>query len=82
MENLIGELLKKLKIYKKDSPTIIVHGTSDELVPYDNSVLLTKELENKGVKNKLVTIEGAGHTPVAHMKEFVKNIAEFLYSLH
>jgi len=70
------------EIDKKDPPTIIVHGTSDELVPYTNSVLLTKELETKGVKYELVTITDAGHTPVAHINEFVKNIADFLYSLH
>jgi dipeptidyl aminopeptidase/acylaminoacyl peptidase len=70
------------EIDKKDPPTIIVHGTSDELVPYNNSVFLTNELEKKGVKNKLVTIEGAGHTPVAHMNDFIMDIAEFIFDLH
>jgi hypothetical protein len=50
-------------------------------VPYSNSVLLTKELENKGVKNELITITDAGHTPVPHMKEFMKNITLFLFGL-
>lgn len=76
------ESYNMFEIDKKDPPTIIVHGTSDELVPYKNSVLLKNELEKTGIKNELVTIEGAGHTPVSHIKEFVKNIAEFLYHLH
>ena len=70
------------EIDRKDPPIIIVHGTSDELVPYNNSVFLINELKKTGIKNQLVTIEGAGHTPVARMNEFVKTIAEFLYGLH
>jgi len=69
------------EIDKKDPPTIIVHGTSDELVPYNNSVLLKNDLEKTGIKNKLVTIEGAGHTPVAHMNDFIVKIAEFIAEL-
>ena len=76
------ETYTMFEIDKKDPPTIIVHGTSDELVPYNNSVILAKELEAKGVKYELVTITDAGHTPVAHVNEFVKNIADFLYRLH
>ncbi len=70
------------EIDKKDPPTIIVHGTSDELVPYNNSLLLINELEKIGIKNKLVTIEGAGHTPVAHMNDFVLKIAKFIFELY
>jgi len=29
----------------------------------------------------LVTIEGAGHTPVKHMDDFEKKIAAFLYEI-
>jgi len=69
------------KVDKNDPPTIIVHGTSDESVPYGNSEQLVKELETNEVKHELIAIAGAGHTPVSHIDEFVKNIAEFLYGL-
>jgi len=69
------------KIDKNDPPTIIVHGTSDESVPYGNSEQLVKELETNEVIHELVTIVGAGHTPVNHFDEFAKKIAEFLYDL-
>lgn len=66
------------KIDKKDPPTIIVHGTEDELVPYGNSKILVAKLNAAGVQNQLITIEGAGHTPVKHMDDFENNIAAFL----
>lgn len=66
------------KVDPKDPPTIIVHGTADELVPYANSERLANELKRNNVKHELVTIPGAGHTPVAHMDDFIKNIARFL----
>jgi len=69
------------KVDPKDPPTIIVHGTADESVPYANSEMLVKELEANRVKHELVTIEGAGHTPASHMEEFSKRIASFLYGM-
>ena len=67
------------KIDPSDPPTIIVHGTADELVAYSNSTGLVKELEANKIPHELVTIEGAGHTPSAQIKEFVVNISKFLY---
>ena len=68
-------------IDKDDPPTIIVHGTEDNLVAYSNSVKLKAELDKNNVNNELVTIQGAGHTPVKHMDEFEIKIAEFLFEL-
>ncbi len=64
---------------KSDPPTIIVHGTDDELVDYANSLKLKAELDKNDIKNELVTIQGVGHTPVKHMDDFEKNIAQFLF---
>jgi dipeptidyl aminopeptidase/acylaminoacyl peptidase len=66
---------------ENDLPTIIIHGTEDELVAYDNSVKLNAELDKNRVKNELVTIFGAGHTPVKHMDEFEVNISRFLFEI-
>lgn len=63
---------------KNDPPTIIVHGTEDPLVPFVNSEKLIEKLNTKGVKNELIAIEGAGHTPASYMDDFEVKIAKFL----
>jgi len=42
-------------------PTLLVHGTQDTDVPYEQSKMMAKELERKGVKHELVTVQDAGH---------------------
>lgn len=71
----------KLDVDKNDPPTIIVHGTEDQSVSYNNSVALVKRLKANNIKHELVTFEGAGHTPVKHMDEFELKIANFLYDI-
>jgi len=71
----------ELDVDKNDSPTIIVHGTEDKLVSYSNSAILAEKLKANNVKHELITIEGAGHTPVKHIDDFEKKIAGFLYEI-
>ena len=70
-----------LPIDKNDPPTIIVHGTEDASVHFSNSEKIINLLNSNGVKNELVAIEGAGHTPANHMDDFEINIAEFLANI-
>ena len=42
-------------------PTVICHGTADDLVPYSNAVSLDTLLTEKGVEHELVTFNDAGH---------------------
>jgi acetyl esterase/lipase len=42
-------------------PTMLVHGTEDTDVPYDQSAAMAKELERHRVPHELVTVKGAGH---------------------
>lgn len=44
-----------------DSPVLLVHGTEDPLVPYQQSVVFEKALEEAGVQAILVTVKEAGH---------------------
>jgi acetyl esterase/lipase len=69
------------KVDPDDPPTIIIHGTADELVPFANSEQLVKELEKNKIRYELITIEGGQHTPVDHMDDFSGKISEFLYSI-
>lgn len=72
----------ELDIDKNDPPTIIVNGTEDKLVSYSNSAALAEKLKANNVKHELITIEGAGHTPIKQMDDFEKKIAAFLYEIH
>ena len=42
-------------------PTIMVQGTADEMIPYQNSVELYEALQRCGVDSVHITYEGAGH---------------------
>ncbi|MDF1659789.1 MAG: alpha/beta hydrolase fold domain-containing protein [Verrucomicrobiales bacterium] len=44
-----------------DEPSLIVHGTKDELVPYPQSVDFERALEEAGVPTILLTVEDGGH---------------------
>ena len=46
---------------KGDVPFLIMHGTKDMLVPYNQSVLLHNALQKAGVSSVLLTVEGGGH---------------------
>lgn len=76
-----NEKWSKLDIDKNDPPTIIIHGTEDQLVPYSNSVALAERLKANNIKNELVTFKGAVHTPVEHMDDFEIKITNFLYHI-
>jgi len=69
---LIGGALQKNKkkaikaspinyVTKDDCPFIHVHGTDDQLVPYNQSVILHKKLLENGCDSILVTVNGGGH---------------------
>lgn len=42
-------------------PTMLVHGTEDTDVPYEQSAAMARELARHGVAHELVTVIGAGH---------------------
>jgi len=42
-------------------PTMLIHGTEDTDVPYEQSVMMARELRKHGVEHVLVTIPGAEH---------------------
>ncbi|WP_066067674.1 alpha/beta hydrolase [Neobacillus soli] len=42
-------------------PTLLLHGTMDEDVPYEQSVLMTEALKNAGAESRLITIPNGKH---------------------
>lgn len=42
-------------------PTLLIHGTKDTDVPYEQSELMDRELARKGVEHDLITVPGGAH---------------------
>jgi acetyl esterase/lipase len=42
-------------------PTLLIHGTKDTDVPYEQSAMMAKELARKDVEHQLLTVRDAGH---------------------
>lgn len=60
------------------TPMLLVHGTADELVDYENSVKLNRVLKESAVPSELITLQGAGHTAIDRREEFMPRVIEFL----
>ncbi len=71
-------------INKNTPPTFVVHGDADPIVPYQQSVELVKKLNESGVKNKFITVEGGEHGKFDREKnnEISAEIIEFLKELN
>lgn len=50
-----------LRVDAKAAPTLIVHGTADDIVPIGQSQRFDQALSAAGVEHKFVVIEGEGH---------------------
>ena len=48
-------------VTKNYPPTILIHGTADEDVPYQESENMAIKLGEVGIKHELVPVCGAGH---------------------
>lgn len=48
-------------VSKDDPPFMLLHGTNDNVVPFNQSELLHDALKKGGVESMLLPVEGAGH---------------------
>jgi len=73
-----SEQFAALPVYpleKIQSPTLILHGTADTLVPFEGAELAVRTIPNA----ELVKFENGGHWFfIAHMGEFLSRVVEFL----
>ena len=56
-----AEFSPLLHVSPDDPPTLLIHGTADELVPHSHSERMHEALESAGVTNEMILIEGAPH---------------------
>jgi acetyl esterase/lipase len=48
-------------VTKEYPPTLLIHGTADTDVPYEQSVMMAKQFKKHGVEHELISIEGGEH---------------------
>ena len=60
----------------KYPPLMLIHGTEDTDVPYDESKRMDEKLTQIGVKHELITVTGAGHGLSGARPEETARIAE------
>lgn len=69
----------KLETYKYipdcSMPIIIFHGNEDQVIDYENSVMLDKLLS---AKDNLISLEGVGHNDILENEVYKRNLREIL----
>ncbi len=48
-------------VAKDYPPTMLIHGTNDTDVPYQQSVMMAEQFNKSGVEHEVVTIPGGEH---------------------
>jgi alpha-L-fucosidase 2 len=65
MEALIHGYLREMSPIEHVTPNLppflLIHGTSDTVVPYNQSERMLKKLKAAGIPAELITVEGGGH---------------------
>jgi dipeptidyl aminopeptidase/acylaminoacyl peptidase len=58
----LAELVSPILVVSSDDPpTLLVHGTDDDLVPLSHSERIKTAFDEQKVTAELIVIEGAGH---------------------
>ena len=65
-------------ISKVNCPLYIFHGTEDDLIPYSQSEMIVKKLEDTSVDYKFYTLEGCGHNYVHQNGIYIEEINKLL----
>ena len=65
---------------KDDVPFLHIHGTNDQLVPYNQSVIFNRKLLEKGCSSTLITIKGGGHG--GFKDEKIKDLSQNFFAKH
>jgi dipeptidyl aminopeptidase/acylaminoacyl peptidase len=62
-------------------PVLLIHGSSDNVVPFGQSTAMKKALDKAGNKTQLITLSGEGHSYWSRDNEMyaLSSIADFLW---
>jgi len=63
-------------VTKAYPPTLLVHGTKDTDVPYEQSQMMAEELARRGVAHELVTVPGGSHGLAGAKPEVTDRVRE------
>lgn len=66
------------KLSKATPPTLLIHGTADDMIDYQESEKYLSVLQALGVQAQLNLLEGGGHPPMDHMNQIYTIIDAFL----
>jgi acetyl esterase/lipase len=61
-------------------PTILIHGTADTDVPYEQSTMMAEQFAEHGVEHHLLTIENGEHGLQGGDPDEIENSYEFIES--
>ena len=73
----LSEYSNDTRIRKIRKPVLAIHGTQDEIIPFEEGKLIYDNCE--GIEKKLVLIEGAGHNDIFSFKnEYTTPLKDFI----
>ncbi|WP_081735411.1 alpha/beta hydrolase fold domain-containing protein [Paenibacillus gorillae] len=69
-------------IHEQFPASIIIHGTADTTVPYNQSLLLSERLSKAGINQQMITLEGGGHNyqDSKYWDQVVQSTVSFLHN--
>lgn len=59
-------------------PTLSIHGTEDALVSYALEAPIQADLARLGIPAELITVPGAGHTPIKEFDSYIPTVLAWL----
>ena len=69
---------EELPDLRKFPPVLSVHGTADQLVPYEREAKVQELLERYGIEHRLISLPEKGHTPLDKMALYIPDIIALL----
>ncbi|MFX1477357.1 MAG: alpha/beta hydrolase [Promethearchaeota archaeon] len=74
----VSDYSNDTRIRKFKKPTLVIHGTDDEIIPYSQGKLIYENLP-QDVYKKFVSIEGAGHNNISYFEDkYLPPLKEFI----
>jgi acetyl esterase/lipase len=60
-EEFIESVSPLYYVNENSPPILIVHGTNDQLIPFQQSTMFYEKLKENGIRTELIPVEGGGH---------------------